>query len=154
MYAKAPTATRAGFIASGALVAIEFDHPISTTSLSTCAAIFSGLTSLGTSPTCKWTGRRYLIISPGVDATIVPNDSLTFKSGAVKRDETYAKALSGSVTIDGPRDPVRPVPVIVGKFFESLELMRIAWEMMRVDESLGFGCKQYKLTSGCSLISR
>ena len=117
VYAVAPIVTNSAFSATGALIGIVFDKPTSTSSLKTCADIFStGLPSLGTSPSCKWPDSRHLVIAPGVDATVVPSNSLTFKTGSVKRDETYSKALAGSVVIAAPDDPVKPVPVILGKF--------------------------------------
>ena len=61
------------------------------------------------------------MIAPGVDASIVPSDSLTFKTGSVKQDATYSKALTGFVVIESPDDPVKPVPVILGEFSWSLD---------------------------------
>ena len=60
------------------------------------------------------------MIAPGVDASIVPYDSLTFKTGSVRQDATYSKALTGFVVIESPDDPVKPVPVILGEFSWSL----------------------------------
>ena len=115
VYAVAPFVTSSKFSATGALINIAFDKPISTSSLRECADIFStGLSSLGSSSSCSWSDSRYLVIAPGVDATIEPTDSLTFKTGSLKQDETYSKAITGSVVITAPSNPVKPVPVVLG----------------------------------------
>ena len=113
--------TSSKFTATGAQINLDFDKSISTSSLQTCADIFStGVPSLGTSPRCSWSDSRHLVIAPGVDATIVPSDSLHFKTGSVKQDATYSKALTGFVVIETPDDPVKPVPVILGELSWSL----------------------------------
>ena len=115
VYAVAPVVTRSEFTAAGALINIAFDKPISTSSLRECADIFStGVSSLGSSSGCSWSDPRHLVITPGVDATVEPTNSLTFKSGSVKQDETYSKAITGFVIITAPSNPVKPVPVILG----------------------------------------
>ena len=108
--------TNSEFTATGALINIDFDKLINTEYLRTCADIFStGLASLGNSPSCSWSDSRHLVIAPAKDATIVPSNSLTFKTGSVKQDQTYSKAITGSVVIAAPDNPVKPVPVILGK---------------------------------------
>ena len=79
------------------------------------------------------------MIAPGVDASIVPSDSLTFKTGSVKQDATYSKALTGFVVIESPDDPVKPIPVILGEFSWSLGHSVMAWgygNFLLVDKNL------------------
>ena len=75
------------------------------------------MTALGTNPTCAWSDGRHLEISPDGDATIQPQNTLTFKTDIIKQDQMFPKFLNGLVTILPPGNPVKPVPVIFGKLF-------------------------------------
>jgi hypothetical protein len=118
VYAPAPEVASARFTDTGAKIIVAFNSPIAASQLTTCAAIFStGLSSLGTSPTCSWSDARHLEISPDVDAAIEPSNSLTFVTDAIKQDQMFSKVLNGAQTISGPENPVQPAALIVGRLF-------------------------------------
>ena len=116
VFAMAPQVTSAKFTDTGAQLIVAFDHAIATAQLDTCSAIFStGVNTLGTSPSCVWTDGRHLEISPDVDGTIEPSNTMTFQTDVIKRDQLYSKVLNSQLTFLAPANPVTPVPVIVGK---------------------------------------
>ena len=118
IFATAPTVSSVQFTDTGAMIIVAFDTPIATSLLTTCAAIFStGLPSLGSNPTCSWSDSRHLAISPDVDASIQPDNTLTFQTDVIKQDQMFSKVLNAALTVLAPENPVQPVPVIFGRLF-------------------------------------
>ncbi|XP_046551912.1 mucin-19-like [Haliotis rubra] len=109
--AAAPTAT-AAFTNSGEKVVVTFSAPVATASLTSCAAVFQDVSSLGSSATCSFQSRTIMLIE---STTAAIDSSLTLKTGAVKAfGETYAIAASGTITLAKGSNPLKPTGMIRG----------------------------------------
>ncbi|XP_048581234.1 streptococcal hemagglutinin isoform X12 [Nematostella vectensis] len=116
--APAPVLTKTQFTDSGAQIGVTFNTEVATAGLMTCSNIFDGPTmdKLGTNPTCTWTSKSTVMITPGPSATLSPGDTMTLNPNVIKADgQAYAKFASGSASIiQAPANPQSAQPVITG----------------------------------------
>ena len=119
-YARAPNVTTVKFSKSAASILVLFD--ISTDIANddeTCENFFNAATVVvfGVGAECYLSSWREVTILLGAGANVSTGDSLVFKDNVFQAvGETYSEFYIGSVPVQGPDDPLRPTPVITGKF--------------------------------------
>ena len=119
-YARAPNVTTVKFsdTASSILVLFDIDIDIANDD-ETCENFFTAavVVTFGIDAECYLSSWREVTILLGAGANVTTGDNLVFKDNVFQAyGETYSEFYSGSVPVQGPDDPLRPTPVITGKF--------------------------------------
>ena len=119
-YARAPNVTTVKFSDTATIILVLFDIDIDVANDDeTCENFFTAavVVTFGIDAECYLSSWREVTILLGADANVTTGDSLFFKDNVFQAyGETYSEFYRGSVPVQGPDDPLRPTPVITGKF--------------------------------------
>lgn len=119
-YARAPNVTTVKFSDTATMILVLFDIDIDIANDDeTCENFFTAavVVTFGIDAECYLSSWREVNILLGAGANVTTGDSLVFKDNVFQAyGETYSEFYSGSVPVQGPDDPLRPTPVITGKF--------------------------------------
>lgn len=119
-YARAPNVTTVKFSDTATMILVLFDIDIDIANDDeTCENFFTAavVVTFGIDAECYLSSWREVTILLGAGANVTTGYSLVFKNNVFQAyGETYSEFYSGSVPVQGPDDPLRPTPVITGKF--------------------------------------
>ena len=122
IYAPAPAIAKAQLSDGGSMISVTFDSEVESKAangdaVTTCQGKLdsSTVSNLGDQPSCTWASGIEMTITLGSGAVIIPGNSITVKNNIIKRlGEALSRAAQGSVTVEAPANPEKPVPVISG----------------------------------------